>query len=247
MWEYNEKVKGEDTAIPMVDHDVLLKRRKQELKHAQDVKQLYEERLQHVNRLFVELNAWKLQLDAEARTLERKKRQMVAHPHSGSKVSYHKKKLRPISIGKAAKNRLQQHKAASPSTPEVLSTSPESPFHLPMEQQQSYGSPSRFGAAAVAPAAIPTPPNPHPGGGDDLPRPKVRLNPLYFHSSDRRTNNVDAELPSNFRHNNSTAVNKFSEQQNYFFRKQISSSSNNTNASSHWQKQAIESVSSLGS
>jgi hypothetical protein len=39
-----------------------VKRRKQELKHAQDVKELYEKKLERVNDLFMELNAWKLQL-----------------------------------------------------------------------------------------------------------------------------------------------------------------------------------------
>ena len=39
-----------------------VKRRKLELKHAQDVKELYEKKLERVNDLFMELNAWKLQL-----------------------------------------------------------------------------------------------------------------------------------------------------------------------------------------
>jgi hypothetical protein len=44
------------------DGPVQVKRRKQELKHAQDVKELYEKKLERVNDLFMELNAWKLQL-----------------------------------------------------------------------------------------------------------------------------------------------------------------------------------------
>jgi hypothetical protein len=39
-----------------------VKRRKQELKHAQEVKELYAKKLDKVNDLFMELNAWQLQL-----------------------------------------------------------------------------------------------------------------------------------------------------------------------------------------
>ena len=92
VWECNERVKGEDASLPLADHDVLIKRRKQELKHAQDVKQLYERKLERVNDLFVELNAWKLQLEEAERSLNKRERQLSIH---GSKVHY-KKKLRPI-------------------------------------------------------------------------------------------------------------------------------------------------------
>jgi len=128
----------------LADHDILIKRRKQELKHAQDVKELYERKLERVNDLFVELNAWKLQLEEAERTLNKRERQLNIH---GSKVHY-KKKLRPI-VNKASERlktlpytiQTNQHfeqqqkvqptyyqrKSTSPSTPEVLSTSPEIP------------------------------------------------------------------------------------------------------------------------
>ena len=117
------------------------------MKHAQDVKELYERKLERVNDLFVELNAWKLQLEEAERTLNKRERQLNIH---GSKVHY-KKKLRPI-VNKASE-RLKtlpytiqsnqafeqqqkvhptyyQRKSTSPSTPEVLSTSPETPANL---------------------------------------------------------------------------------------------------------------------
>ena len=147
VWDYNERVKGEDASLPLADHDILIKRRKQELKHAQDVKELYERKLERVNDLFVELNAWKLQLEESERTLNKRERQLSIQ---GSKVHY-KKKLRPI-VNKASE-RLRtlpytiqpnppfesqkkvppayyQRKSTSPSTPDVLSTSPESPANL---------------------------------------------------------------------------------------------------------------------
>ena len=131
----------------MADHDILIKRRKQELKHAEDVKVLYERKLERVNDLFVELNAWKLQLEESERTLNKRERQLNIH---GSKVHY-KKKLRPL-VNKASERlknlpytihsnqpfeqqqKVQQtyyhRKSTSPSTPEVLSTSPEIPANL---------------------------------------------------------------------------------------------------------------------
>jgi len=144
-------VKGEDASLPLADHDILIKRRKQELKHAQDVKELYERKLERVNDLFVELNAWKLQLEEAERTLNKRERQLNIQ---GSKVHY-KKKLRPIvnkaserlrtlpytitsnppyeqqiKVQRPAISTQYQLKSTSPSSPEVLSTSPESPANV---------------------------------------------------------------------------------------------------------------------
>ena len=58
---------------------------------------MYERKLERVNDLFVELNAWKLQLEEAERTLNKRERQLSIH---GSKVHY-KKKLRPL-VNKAS-------------------------------------------------------------------------------------------------------------------------------------------------
>ena len=97
VWEHNEKVKGEDNSI--VDQTMLIKQRKQELKHAMEVKELFEKKLEKVNDLFMELNAWKLQLEEEERNLQRKKKQFNVQ-QSSSKV-YYKKKLKPLVMSKA--------------------------------------------------------------------------------------------------------------------------------------------------
>ena len=82
VWEYNKRIKGEESSLPL-DHEVLIKRRKQELRHAQDIKELYERKLERVNDLFVELNAWKLQLEEEKRNLVKREKQLSI---KGSKV-----------------------------------------------------------------------------------------------------------------------------------------------------------------
>ncbi|QQP36237.1 Mitogenactivated protein kinase kinase kinase 13Alike, partial [Caligus rogercresseyi] len=70
VWEYNERMKAEDTKmIPLAENDLLLRRRKEELQHAQDVKELYERKLQKVNDLYLELSAWKLQLEEKEKML----------------------------------------------------------------------------------------------------------------------------------------------------------------------------------
>ena len=63
----------------------------QELKHAQDVKELYQKKLDRVHDLFMELETWKLQLEEQQRTLNRKEKQLNIQ---SSKV-YYKKKLKP--------------------------------------------------------------------------------------------------------------------------------------------------------
>merc|ERR1719412_2076593 len=96
VWEYNERVKGEDASLPMADHDHLIKKRKQELKHAQDVKELYQKKLDRVHDLFMELETWKLQLEERQVKLDRKEKQLSIQ---SSKV-YYKKKLKPLMFSK---------------------------------------------------------------------------------------------------------------------------------------------------
>merc|ERR1712038_1324736 len=174
VWEYNEKVKGEDSTIPMADHDHLIKKRKQELNDAQDVKELYQKKLERVNDLFMELETWKLQLDERQIKLDRKEKQLSIQ---SSKV-YYKKKLKPLMISKAHE-RLQKRstsnfKSPTSTTPDGgRSTSPESPFKLPLPAEAAVltgqpTSPSRIGAAAVATSSATSVSRPQ-----DLPKPEL--------------------------------------------------------------------------
>lgn len=131
MWEHNERMKGEDSHLPLADHNVLLKRRKEELRHAQDIKELYERKLEKVNDLYLELHAMKIQLEEREKVISRRERQIS--------VVHYKKKSKPKSFGVKALGRYQTRSSrslsaagagcrrSSPSTPEVLSTSPEAP------------------------------------------------------------------------------------------------------------------------
>ena len=168
VWEYNKKVKGEETSLPLVDHDLLIKRRKQELKHAQDVKELYEKKLERVNDLFMELNRWRLQLEEEERNLQRKKKQLNIQT---SKV-YYKKKVKSLVLSKA-QERFQKKglKYAPSSTPDgCRSTSPESsPFKIPPKASVAIRKPI---SGATGQTMLDSSRN----------QPQVRINPLYFPS-----------------------------------------------------------------
>ena len=187
VWEHNEKVKGEDNSI--VDQTMLIKQRKQELKHAMDVKALFEKKLDKVNDLYMELNAWRLQLEEEERTLQRKKKQL--NVQQNSKI-YYKKKQKPLVISKA-QERFQKKAALkyAVSSEGCRSTSPESPYKLP----PPYASPSPFGAGPLVPGTLGIHSGPMGASGSkQLPkgaagpatlglpadkRPQVRINPLY--------------------------------------------------------------------
>ena len=175
--------------MPLADHD-LIKKRKQELKHVQDIKEHYEKKLGKVQDLYVELETWRLQLEEKQRNLERKEKQLNIH---SSKV-YYKKKPKPLVISKA-QERLQKRTAAlkSPNstTPDGgRSTSPESPFKLPPVLQQP--SPSRIGAAAVVAAKGASVVD---SSSQYANRPQVRVNPLYFRTNPS-TDNEDVFVPS---------------------------------------------------
>ncbi|XP_040572645.1 mitogen-activated protein kinase kinase kinase 13 isoform X2 [Lepeophtheirus salmonis] len=130
VWEYNERMKAEDTKmIPLAENAFLLRRRKEELKHAQDVKELYERKLQKVNNLYLELSAWKLQLEEKEKILNRRAQQINCQ---NSKV-YYKKKLRPILNKAQERLRKKAHlppavQIPQPRSQDILSTSPDSPL-----------------------------------------------------------------------------------------------------------------------
>ncbi|XP_050538049.1 mitogen-activated protein kinase kinase kinase 13-A isoform X2 [Daktulosphaira vitifoliae] len=73
--------------IPKFEED-LIKKRKNELKHAQDIREHYERKLERANNLYMELSAVLLQLEERERDLIRREKQM-------SKV-YKKRLIRPL-------------------------------------------------------------------------------------------------------------------------------------------------------
>merc|ERR1719219_2072464 len=135
VWEYNEKMRCEGSSIPLAD-EALVRRRKEELKHAQDVRELYERKLERTNNLYLELSSVLLQIEQRERELASRERLLVER--LGEKTSEQWNHLR-----KKSSNCRSISKADRSST--FLSSSPESPVHA-------------VGAAAVKPTVVRTNP-----------------------------------------------------------------------------------------
>jgi len=122
VWEYNEKMRCEGSSIPLAD-DALVKKRKNELKHAQDVRELYERKLERTNNLYLELSAVQLQLEQREQELAKREHQL----QNGEKASAKKK---PSWKRKGCVGKKYEVSAGWRSiSPDLLSTSPESPVH----------------------------------------------------------------------------------------------------------------------
>ncbi|KAL5240114.1 hypothetical protein ACI65C_007524 [Semiaphis heraclei] len=99
--------------IPKFEED-LIKKRKNELKHAQDIREHYERKLERANNLYMELSAVLLQLEQRENDLIRREKQM-------SKV-YKKRLIRPLlkAQDKLNKQNKSDSTTTSPSSPERL-------------------------------------------------------------------------------------------------------------------------------
>lgn len=86
-----EKIKSEGTCIHRLDEE-LIKRRREELRHALDIREHYERKLERANNLYMELSAIMLQLEVREKELI-KREQAVEKKYPGT---YKRYPLRPI-------------------------------------------------------------------------------------------------------------------------------------------------------
>ena len=75
--EHNEKMKCEESSIPGQD-EAMIKKRQEELQHAQDVRELYERKLERTNNLYLELSSVLLQIEQRERELASRERLLAA-------------------------------------------------------------------------------------------------------------------------------------------------------------------------
>ncbi|XP_071442787.1 mitogen-activated protein kinase kinase kinase 13 isoform X2 [Hetaerina americana] len=124
--QHMQKMNCEGSHVPKFEED-LINKRKEELKHAQDIREHYERKLERANDLYMELSAVLLQL--EQREREVLKREKQTHLHK----PYRKRIVRPLL---KAQERLSRNRTpfpvassnhSSPTSPEKHTTSPESP------------------------------------------------------------------------------------------------------------------------
>merc|ERR1712038_1559940 len=168
VWEYNEKMRCEGSSIPLAD-DALVKKRKNELKHAQDVRELYERKLERTNNLYLELSAVQLQLEQREQDLAKREQQLQC----GEKASAKKKPSWKTKGGRVTKKyEVPSHfKSISP---DLLSTSPESPVHGAAGPRLVTSTPRHSPEMAGSRAA---PPEPHRG--------QVSMEPQYHPSQEK--------------------------------------------------------------
>jgi len=114
--EYNEKMKCEENSIPVQD-EAMIKKRQEELQHAQDVRELYEKKLERTTNLYLELNATMLRIEQRELEIQRREERVKT---SERVMNISRKKSRPVV-------RLPRRSEMSQST---LSTSPDSPTHI---------------------------------------------------------------------------------------------------------------------
>ncbi|XP_056287329.1 mitogen-activated protein kinase kinase kinase 13 isoform X2 [Pseudoliparis swirei] len=120
--KYFEKIKSEGTCIHRLDEE-LIRRRREELRHALDIREHYERKLERANNLYMELSAIMLQLEVREKELMRRE-QAVEKKYPGS---YKRHLVRPIVRTNAVEKLIKKkgsisHKPGMPTTkrPDLL-------------------------------------------------------------------------------------------------------------------------------
>ncbi|KAM4658660.1 mitogen-activated protein kinase kinase kinase 13 [Amazona ochrocephala] len=107
-----EKIKSEGTCIHRLDEE-LIRRRREELRHALDIREHYERKLERANNLYMELSAIMLQLEVREKELI-KREQAVEKKYPGT---YKRHPVRPIihpnTVEKLMKRKGVSHKPGS--------------------------------------------------------------------------------------------------------------------------------------
>ncbi|KAM9224318.1 mitogen-activated protein kinase kinase kinase 13 [Dugong dugon] len=113
-----EKIKSEGTCIHRLDEE-LIRRRREELRHALDIREHYERKLERANNLYMELSAIMLQLEMREKELI-KREQAVEKKYPGT---YKRHPVRPV-IHPNAMERLMKRKC-TPHKPGVQTRRPD--------------------------------------------------------------------------------------------------------------------------
>lgn len=93
--EYMQNFQDEDNRIPLVEED-LVKQRREELRHAQDIREHYERKLERANSLYMELATCLLQLEQRERDLLQREENLQVHANRAGDKMYKKHIVRPL-------------------------------------------------------------------------------------------------------------------------------------------------------
>ncbi|KAM4626526.1 mitogen-activated protein kinase kinase kinase 13 [Discoglossus pictus] len=113
-----EKIKSEGTCIHRLDEE-LIRRRREELRHALDIREHYERKLERANNLYMELSSIMLQLEVREKELIRRE-QVVEKKYPGT---YKRHPVRPIVHPNAVEKLIK--KKGTPSKPSTQAKRPD--------------------------------------------------------------------------------------------------------------------------
>ncbi|XP_074860493.1 mitogen-activated protein kinase kinase kinase 13 isoform X2 [Carettochelys insculpta] len=136
-----EKIKSEGTCIHRLDEE-LIRRRREELRHALDIREHYERKLERANNLYMELSAIMLQLEVREKELI-KREQAVEKKYPGT---YKRHPVRPIihpnAVEKLMKRKGVSHKPGSQTKrPDLLKSEGISSMEVAPNSSPVSGSP----------------------------------------------------------------------------------------------------------
>ena len=92
------------------------------------MRELYERKLERTNNLYLELSAVLLQVEQREQELSKREQQLRAAEKTDYRHQFNKKKLRPI-FNKGGKIQKKYEISWRTKSPDIYSTSPESPVH----------------------------------------------------------------------------------------------------------------------
>uniref|UniRef100_A0A1B6E331 Mitogen-activated protein kinase kinase kinase dlk-1 n=1 Tax=Clastoptera arizonana TaxID=38151 RepID=A0A1B6E331_9HEMI len=120
-----QQMQSNGSHLPKFEED-LIKKRKEELKHAQDIREHYERKLERANDLYLELSAVLLQLEQREKELIKREKHSLSHKMCKKRI------VRPLL---KTQDRLVRNKSDSttPTSPEHLATSPDTPHQSPVK------------------------------------------------------------------------------------------------------------------
>ncbi|XP_076461702.1 mitogen-activated protein kinase kinase kinase 13-like [Babylonia areolata] len=104
-----QKMKAEGSHLPQLEEE-LIRRRKEELRHAQDVREHYERKLERANNLYMELTACMLQLEKRERELLKREQQLAVYNKRRKSI------VRPIIKAQERLDRLSKKRPHKPSS-----------------------------------------------------------------------------------------------------------------------------------
>ncbi|XP_078740998.1 mitogen-activated protein kinase kinase kinase 13-like isoform X2 [Lampetra fluviatilis] len=107
-----EKIKSEGTCIQRLD-DELIRRRRHELRHALDIREHYERKLERANNLYLELSAVMVQLEAWEKDLLRREQDLERKYPGVYKRLPARPALRPSAVERLIKKKPSTHKPSS--------------------------------------------------------------------------------------------------------------------------------------